>query len=148
MIAVVKFFEMIMIVTAVVMFTWGGFTMLFRGNDEHTAKTAKMRLVYGVIALVVIGFIESLYRAIFFGGTLNTSGIIRILVTVANFFLFIAGPIAIVYIIIGAYFYITSAGDEERADRGKRILLYTFFATILLILSYTILVELVSLNLL
>lgn len=142
-----KFFEIIMIATAVVMFTWGGLTMLFRGNDEATAKTAKMRLVYGTIALVIIGFIEALYRAIFFGGTLNVSGITEILVTVANFFLFIAGPVAIVYIIIGSYFFITSAGNEERADRGKRILLYTFFATILVILAYTVLVELVGLNL-
>jgi len=55
-----------MIAAAVVMFTWGGFTMLFRGNDEQTAQSAKMRLVYGTIALVVVGFIESLYRAIFF----------------------------------------------------------------------------------
>lgn len=44
-----------------------------RGNDEQTSQRAKMRLVYGVVALVVVGFIELLYRAIFFGGTLNAS---------------------------------------------------------------------------
>jgi hypothetical protein len=142
-IAIVKFFEMVMIATAVVMFTWGGFTMLFRGDNEHTAQSAKMRLVYGTVALVIVGFIESIYRAIFFGGSLNATGIMGILVTIANFFLFIAGPIAIIYLIIGSYFYITAAGNEERADRGKKILLYTFFATILLLLSYTFLVEIV-----
>lgn len=88
--------------------------MIFRGNDENTAKSAKMRLVYGTIALIVVGFIESFYRAIFFGGTLNATGITSILVTIANFFLFLAGPIAIIYIIIGSYYYITAAGDEER----------------------------------
>lgn len=88
--------------------------MLFRGNDEKTAQSAKMRLVYGTIALIVVGFIESIYRAIFFGGTLNATGITSILVTIANFFLFLAGPIAIIYIIIGSYYYITAAGDEER----------------------------------
>lgn len=75
--------------------------MLVRGNDESTAKTAKMRLVYGVVALIVVGFIEAIYRAIFFGGTLNTTGIMSVLVTIANFFLFLAGPIAIVFIILG-----------------------------------------------
>lgn len=54
---------------------------------------------------------------------------------------------AIIYLIVGAYYFITSAGDEERADQGKRILLYTFLATILLLLSYTFLVEIVGLNL-
>jgi NADH:ubiquinone oxidoreductase subunit 4 (subunit M) len=71
-----------------------------------------------------------------------------VIVSGANFFLFLAGPIALIYIIIGAYYFITSAGDEERADQGKRILLYTFLATILLLLSYTFLVEIVGLNLL
>lgn len=146
-IAIVKFLEMAMIGTAVVMFTWGWFTMLLWGNNESTSKTAKMRLVYGTIALVIVGFIESIYRAIFFWRTLNTTGIISVLVAGANFFLFMAGPIAIVTIIIGSYYYITAAGNEERADKGKKIILYTFFATILLILSYTLLVELVWLNL-
>lgn len=45
---------MVMIATAVVMFTYGGFTMLLRGNDENTAKSAKMRIAYGVIALVIV----------------------------------------------------------------------------------------------
>jgi hypothetical protein len=146
-VAIVKFFEMAMIGTAVVMFTWGWFTMLTHGNNESTAKTAKMRLVYGVVALVVVGFIESIYRAIFFWRTLNATGIMSVLVTIANFFLFMAGPIAILFIILGSYYYITAAGDEERADKGKKIILYTFFATILLILSYTLLVEIVWLNL-
>lgn len=146
-IAIVKFFEMAMIVTAVVMFTWWGFTMLFRGNDESTSKTAKMRLVYGVIALVVVGFIESIYRAIFFWRTLDATGIMSVIVTIANFLLFMAGPIAIIFIILGWYYYITAAGNEERADKGKKILLYTFFATLLLLISYTLLVELVWLNL-
>jgi hypothetical protein len=146
-IAIVKFLEVLMIATAVVMFTWWGLRMVIKW-DEETAKSGKMRLLYGVIALVVVGFIETLYRAIFFGSTLNATGIMSVLVTIANFFLFIAWPVAIVYLIIGSYFYITAAGNEERADRGKKILLYTFFATILLILSYTFLIEIVWLNLL
>ncbi|MBP6921104.1 hypothetical protein KBB89_00970 [Candidatus Gracilibacteria bacterium] len=146
-VAIVKFFEMAMIGTAVVMFTWGGFTMLTAGNNESTSKTAKMRIVYGMIALIVVGFIESIYRAIFFGRTMNATGIMSVLVTIANFFIFLAGPIAILFIILGSYYYITAAGNEERADKGKKIILYTFFATILLILSYTFLVEIVGLNL-
>lgn len=71
-----------------------------------------------------------------------------ILMSVGNFFLFMAGPVAIIFIIIGAYYYITAGGDEERGDKGKRIITYTFLATILLLLSYTIIVEIVGINLL
>lgn len=106
-----------------------------------------MRLIYGMIALIVVGFLDTIYRAVFFWEGLDASGIISVVVAAANFFLFLAGPVAIIYLIVGAYYFITSAGDEERADQGKRILLYTFLATILLLLSYTFLVEIVGLNL-
>jgi len=78
---------------------------------------------------------------------LNARGIIQILLSVGNFFIFVAGPVALVFIIVGAYYYITAGGNEESADKGKRIILYTFLATILLILAYTIVIELVGLNL-
>jgi hypothetical protein len=117
--------------------------MIFTGGSENGAQQGKMRILYGVIALLFIGFIESIYRTIFFGGALNAKGLMQMLLTVANFFIFLAGPIAIICIIIGAYYYITSGGNEESADKGKRILLYTFMATILLILAYTIVVEIV-----
>ncbi len=146
-VAVIKFFEILMLVTAVVMFSWGGLTLIFRGHDEAYTKTAKMRLIYGMIALIVVGFLDTIYRAVFFWEGLDASGIISVIVAAANFFLFLAGPVAIIYLIVGAYYFITSAGDEERADQGKRILLYTFLATILLLLSYTFLVEIVGLNL-
>lgn len=116
-IAIMKFFEILMITAAVVMFTWGGFTMLFRGNNEDRADRGKMRLVYGVVALIIMGFIESIYRTIFFGGALNATGFMQMLLTVANFSVFLAGPIAIIFIIIGAYYYITSGGNEESADK-------------------------------
>ncbi len=53
-----KFLEVIMIAAAVVMFTWGGFTMLFRGNSEDRSDKGKMRIIYGIVALIIIGFIE------------------------------------------------------------------------------------------
>jgi hypothetical protein len=32
-----KFLEILMVASAVIMFTWGGLTMLFRGNTEDRA---------------------------------------------------------------------------------------------------------------
>lgn len=71
----------------------------------------------------------------------------QILLTVASFFVYVAGPIALVFIVIGAYYYITAGGNEESADKGKRMILYTFLATILLLLAYTIIVEIAGLTL-
>ncbi len=146
--SVIQFLEMSMLVVAVVMFTWGWFMMFFWSGSEETSDTAKRRIGYGVIVLLITGFIEMIYRAIFFQVNLvgTASAINNVLITWAKFFLYFAGPIAIIYIIIGGYYYITSGGDEERTDRGKKILMYTAFATIMLLLGYTFLIEIVGLN--
>lgn len=146
--SVIQFLEMAMLVVAIVMFTWGGFMMFFWSGSEETNDTAKRRLWYGVIVLLITGFIEMIYRAVFFQSNLTWVGIQinTVLVTWAKFFLYFAGPIAIIYIIIGGYYYITSGGNEERTDRGKKILMYTAFATIMLLLWYTFLIEIIGLN--
>jgi heme/copper-type cytochrome/quinol oxidase subunit 3 len=55
--------------------------------------------------------------------------------------LFFAAPIALFFIIYGAYYYITSAGDEERVKKGKNILINTLIATLILLASFTFLVD-------
>ncbi len=40
--------------------------MLFRGNSEDRSDKGKMRIIYGIVALIIIGFIEGIYKAIFF----------------------------------------------------------------------------------
>ncbi len=146
--SIIPILEVVMLVVAVVMFTIGGFRMLIWGG-ESASETAKKRLGYGVIALLITGFLEMIYRAIFFQTNLNNvaKGVIAILTKGAQFFMYLAGPIAIFYIIIGGYYFITSWGDEERTDKGKKILMYTFFATVMLLLGYTFLIEIVGLSL-
>ncbi len=61
--------------------------------------------------------------------------------------LYFAGPVAIFFIILGAYYYITSAGDEEKTKKGKAILVNTFLATIILLAAYSFLTDLVTFTL-
>lgn len=46
--------------------------------------------------------------------------------------------IAMLMIIIGGYFYITSAGDPKQAERGKKTVTYAIIGIVFIILSYTI----------
>jgi len=146
--AIIPVLEITMLVVAVVMFTIGGLRMLLWGT-EAAAETAKKRIGYWVIALLITGFIELLYRAIFFQTSLNSvaNKVTQVLTQWAKFFLYLAGPVAIISIIIWGYYFIISWGDEEKADKGKKILMYTFFATIMLLLGYTFLIEIVWLTL-
>ena len=61
--------------------------------------------------------------------------------------LFFAAPVAIFFLIYGAYYYITSAGDEERIKKWKSILVNTFIASLILIAAFSFLTDLINFKL-
>ncbi len=139
---IIAFFQVLIFGLAVLTFTWGLFALIVSGGDEEKQKNAKNRITYGVLWLIFLGFVKVwglMVSSGNFSGPLQT--VWNKLLGVALFF---AGPVAIFFIIFGAYYYITSAGDEERTKKGKAILVNTFIATIILLAGYSFLTDLVN----
>ena len=67
------------------------------------------------------------------GGSVNS--LIR---TVINWMLGIAFGIAVLFLIIGGFWYITSAGNEETAEKGKGTVINAIIGIVVIILSYVI----------
>ncbi len=61
-----------------------------------------------------------------------------IIVTVINFLLLFAALIAILFIVIGGYKYITSAGNAESAKSGRETVVNAMIGLAIIILSYVI----------
>jgi len=61
-----------------------------------------------------------------------------IIVRVINILLSVAGLLAVLFIIIGGFQYITSGGNEELAERGKRNLQNAIIGVVIIILSFVI----------
>ena len=99
---------------AVFYFTLAGFKLLVSGGNEETIKTAKRQVAYGVLSLVFLGVIQGWVSVVYSG---NISQGQTIFASIANLALFFAGPIAIFFLTIGAYYYITSAGEEEKTKK-------------------------------
>jgi hypothetical protein len=59
---------------------------------------------------------------------------------IVQFLLSIVGLISILFIIIGGYRYITSGGNEEAAEAGKKALTNAIIGLVIVILSYVIVV--------
>jgi|GEM_PF-2301946 hypothetical protein len=57
-----------------------------------------------------------------------------------NWLLGIAGSIALLILIYGGVVYISSAGDPQKAETGKRIVMWTLFGLIIVLVSYSIIV--------
>lgn len=75
----------------------------------------------------------------------NTPGLRRtetnlnsLITTVINWLLGIAFGIAVLFLIIGGFWYITSAGNEETAEKGKNTAINAIIGIVIIILSYVI----------
>ena len=53
--------------------------------------------------------------------------------------LYFAAPVVIGFLVIGSYYYITSAGDEERTKKAKAIFINTLIASLILLGAYSFL---------
>lgn len=61
-----------------------------------------------------------------------------LITTVINWLLALAGLIAILFLVIGGFWYITSAGNEETAEKGKNTAINAIIGLVIIILSYVI----------
>jgi hypothetical protein len=67
--------------------------------------------------------------------SITLNGLIRLII---NWLLGIAFGIAVLFLIIGGFWYITSAGNEETAEKGKNTAINAIIGIVIIILSYVI----------
>lgn len=68
----------------------------------------------------------------------STQNVKNLLKTIAETLLVVVAVGSVLFIVIGGFFMITSAGDTEKANRGKIIITYNLIALALAMLSYGI----------
>ncbi len=61
-----------------------------------------------------------------------------LIIYVINIMLALAGVISVLFLIIGGFWYITSAGNEETAEKGKGTVINAIIGIVIVILSYVI----------
>jgi hypothetical protein len=111
----VGFFRVFAYGAAILMLTWGFFRLILSSGEEEQIKSAKSRVIYSSLALMFLLFVDVWVRMISSGNL--ASAVPGVAGTLFRLALFFAAPVAIFFIIYGAYYYITSAGDEERVKK-------------------------------
>lgn len=143
---IIAFFQIFIFGIAILLFTWWLFRLVLSAGDEERVKAAKNRILYGTLGLIFLGFVKIWWSVIATGKFGNSLfSITNIAGKIMSLGVYFAGPVAIFFLIIGSYYYITSGGDEERVKKWKNIILNTFIATIILLASYSFLLDLVNL---
>jgi hypothetical protein len=72
------------------------------------------------------------------GGATTLTGRYGLIYRVIIMLLSLAGMVAVLFIIVGGFWYITSAGNEEQAEKGKSTLLNAIIGIIVIVLSFVI----------
>lgn len=78
-------------------------------------------------------------RGNFQGGVLtNSSSVPQLIGNIIKILLGIAGAIAVLFVLIGGFQYMTSAGNEKQAEGGKTNIFNALIGIVIIILSYVI----------
>lgn len=139
---IIMFLEVMIFIAAVFMITLAGINVMTSRGREENMKEAKNKIVYTILALVFVGFIEA-WKAVAFGGVISDG--VNLFESLSNLALFFAAPVAIFFLSLAGYYYITSNGDEERVKKSKSIVVNTVLATLILLAAYTFLLDLANL---
>ncbi len=118
--------------------------------STKTKKIIKQTLlVFGLMAvgLVVFQFVPAFAQGLISPtdqpGRLSEAtggqGSLRSLVlTFLNFFLGFLGLIAVIMVIYGGILYVTAAGEQEKVDKGKKIIMYAVIGIVIILLAFAI----------
>jgi len=83
-----------------------------------------------VVPMVVFGQIE--------GGPETGSDLLSLIQTITNWFAAIFFVIAVIFIILAAFGYLTAGGEEEKVSKAKKQLVYAVVAIVVALLAFFI----------
>ncbi|HEX9503062.1 MAG TPA: hypothetical protein VF974_01935 [Patescibacteria group bacterium] len=93
-----------------------------------------------VFALAPLVFAQTGWQTPSAGGTglPNDTSVSGFILKIINIALGVAGLVAVLFLIIGGFRYITSAGNEETAESAKKIIINAIIGVVIIILSFVI----------
>jgi len=103
-------------------------------------KTGTINLFLKVSAVIFVStvFAFSSKAAVVFPPTSSYSTVNALVTGVINWFLSITAGVTIFFLIIGGIYYLTAFGDEKRMEEGKKIITYTIYGLVLILISYSV----------
>jgi hypothetical protein len=146
---------------ALVMVLYGGAQMIFSQGDPGAVGKAKKTITWALIGVFMIVMAYTLVSATqyliganpldpgetngeFFINPISSPNLQAFLVTTIQRLLSLLGIIAVVYIIISGFRYMTSAGNENQMKAAKATITWALVGLISVILSYVIVTTIIN----
>jgi len=142
---------------AVLMIVRSGFRLITSSGNEEKLAEDKRSLVYGVVGLLLIIMADSAITNVFYkvdltrypsvGGAapgIDLAQGLKELAGFTNLVLTIATPVAILFLLFGAFLYITSAGNEDRQGKAKRLIIAVIVGILIMYAAFAIVSTVIS----
>lgn len=71
-------------------------------------------------------------------GQTQTRGLVEIIGNIIQWILGLVGVILLIMFIYGGVLYATSAGNEDKVDTGKKVMLYAIIGVVIIALSFAL----------
>ncbi len=130
--SILGYLQTLIVAVALVFLLIGGFLYITSSGDSGRIDTAKNNIFYALIGLALgiaaPAFIRQIYDILGAAAPVvpgTTLTLLEIAKNVLDFLLSVVGIVAIIMLVIGAFMYLTAAGDEDRIDTGKKIAKYS-----------------------
>lgn len=140
--SILGYLQTLIVSVALVFLLIGGFLYITSSGDSSRIDTAKNSIFYALIGLAIgiaaPAFIRQIYDVLgaaapVVPGTALT--LLEIAKNILDFLLSVVGIVAIIMLVVGAFMYLTAAGDEDRIDTGKKIAKYSIIGIIIALAS-------------
>lgn len=139
---IIRFIQITLVAVAIMVIILAWIKIMTSRWREEKITEAKNKIIWSVVWLIFIWFIEAWLTFAYWWSIQNWKDIFK---TIANLLLFLAPPIAIFFLTLAWYYYITSNWDEEKMKKWKNIVINTMLWTVILLISYIFLNDLIKL---
>jgi hypothetical protein len=110
-------------------------------RNINLVKTANIISIFVIAAVMVMPFVASAQWVTPSAGNTgvpNQSSFSEIATRIIEILLAVAGLVAVVFLIVGGFRYITAGGNEETAESAKKTILNAIIGIVIVILAFVI----------
>lgn len=110
-------------------------------RNINITKVANILTIFVMLAMIAMPFVTAAQFRIPDPGNTGVASdatVTSLLMRIIQILLAVAGLIAVVFLIVGGFRYITAGGNEESAESGKKTIINAIIGIVIIILSFVI----------
>lgn len=131
----ITFLQIILAAFAIFVIVFSWIKMMLAQWKEEEIKSARSKIINSILGLIFLWILEA-WRSVVFVWDLKVKWQ-NLFATLANLALYFAWPVAIFFLSMAWYYYITSGWNDDKVKKAKSIVFNTLLATLILIWMYT-----------